>query len=245
VTRGLGRFLRRNIIALLALFLALGGTSYAAATLINGSQIKPHTIAKNRLTNKAIKQLKGNRGPRGLAGAGGPTGAKGATGPQGPGGSTLTYDANVSTNTTPTVLGTVLGDTIGATCTDPGAGGAQLTVYIKTSDGSWNIDYTYVTNNNGTVASNATKINLPAGSLNSLTPLDSRTANASSESDGHLEFVQISPPAGDMIWHETAQTFSGQTCHLSVVTFPTTISAVTGSAGSRPARPHLPMRLTP
>jgi hypothetical protein len=87
MTRGLGRFLRRNTIALLALFLALGGTSYAAATLISGSQIKPHTIAKNRLTNKAIKQLKGNRGPRGLQGSAGPTGAagaKGATGIQGP-----------------------------------------------------------------------------------------------------------------------------------------------------------------
>jgi hypothetical protein len=77
-------FLRRNTIALLALFLALGGTSYAAGTLINGSQIKPHTIAKNRLTNKAIKQLKGNRGPKGAAGAQGtrgPTGAQGVPGP--------------------------------------------------------------------------------------------------------------------------------------------------------------------
>jgi hypothetical protein len=87
MTRGLGRFLRRNTIALLAVFLALGGTSYAAATLISGSQIKPHTIAKNRLTNKAIKQLRGNRGPRGLQGAQGargPTGAQGVQGIQGP-----------------------------------------------------------------------------------------------------------------------------------------------------------------
>jgi hypothetical protein len=80
MTRGFGRFLRRNTIALLALFLALGGTSVAAATLINGSQIKPHTIAKNRLTNQAVKQLKGNRGLRGLRGL---TGAKGSTGAQG------------------------------------------------------------------------------------------------------------------------------------------------------------------
>lgn len=80
MTRGLGRFLRRNTIALLALFLALGGTSFAAATMINGSQIKPHTIAKNRLTNQAVKQLKGNRGLRGLRGL---TGAKGTTGAQG------------------------------------------------------------------------------------------------------------------------------------------------------------------
>jgi len=83
MTRGFGRFVRQNTIALLALFLALGGTSFAAAALINGSQIKPHTIAKNRLTNKAIKQLKGNRGPRGLQGPKGTTGAQGAQGVQG------------------------------------------------------------------------------------------------------------------------------------------------------------------
>jgi hypothetical protein len=81
MTRGLGRFLRQNTIALLALFVALGGTSFAAATLINGSQIKPHTIAKNRLTNRAIAQLRGNRGPAGPAG---PAGQRGPTGPQGP-----------------------------------------------------------------------------------------------------------------------------------------------------------------
>ena len=79
----LGRFARHNTIALLALFLALGGTSFAAATLINGKQIKPHTIAKNRLTNTAIKQLRGNRGPQGAQGPQGPQGPKGATGAQG------------------------------------------------------------------------------------------------------------------------------------------------------------------
>ncbi len=61
MTRGLGRSLRHNTIALLALFLALGGTSFAAASYISGKQIKPHSIPKNRLTRKAIKQLKGNR----------------------------------------------------------------------------------------------------------------------------------------------------------------------------------------
>jgi hypothetical protein len=86
MTGGLGRFLSRNAVGLLALLLALGGTSYAAATLINGSQIKPHTIAKNRLTNQAIKQLRANRGPegpRGTTGLQGAQGRRGATGPAG------------------------------------------------------------------------------------------------------------------------------------------------------------------
>jgi hypothetical protein len=72
------------VISLIALFVALGGTSYAAATLINGKLIKPHTIAKNRLTNAAIKQLKGNRGPAGPAGSAGPQGPAGPAGPAGP-----------------------------------------------------------------------------------------------------------------------------------------------------------------
>ena len=84
--RAIGRFVRQNTIALLALFFALGGTAFGAASFINGSQIKPHTIAKNRLTNGAIAELKGNRGPRGTQGAAGsrgPTGAQGAQGTQG------------------------------------------------------------------------------------------------------------------------------------------------------------------
>jgi hypothetical protein len=81
--RGIGRFARQNVIALLALFLALGGTAFGAASLINGSQIKPHTIAKNRLTNAAIAQLKGNQGPRGAQGAQGTRGATGVQGAQG------------------------------------------------------------------------------------------------------------------------------------------------------------------
>jgi hypothetical protein len=250
MTRGFGRFLRRNTIALLALFLALGGTSYAAATLINGSQIKPHTIAKNRLTNKAIKQLKGNRGPRGAQGAPGAPGAKGATGaqgPQGPGAATLTYDAAVSTNTTPTVLGTALGSTIGATCTDGGtAGNAVLTVYIKTTDGSWNIDYQYLTYDNGVESTYVNKLVVPAGTLSALTPIDSAgTAAGNTPSNHQLDFVQLGPVAGEMIWHEVTVVTPAPSCHLSVLSIPSTISGVTGSAGARPARPHLPIRLGP
>jgi len=77
------RHLRRNLVAYVALLFALSGSSYAAAALINGSQIKPHSIPRNRLTSKAIAQLKGNRGPqgaRGLQGAPGPTGARGVQG---------------------------------------------------------------------------------------------------------------------------------------------------------------------
>lgn len=93
MTRGFGRFLRQNTIALLALFLALGGTTYAASTALIGKntvaspQVVNGSLQTKDLSNKARRALKGNRGPRGLQGAQGPQGlqgARGATGPQGP-----------------------------------------------------------------------------------------------------------------------------------------------------------------
>jgi Collagen triple helix repeat (20 copies) len=66
---------RRNIVAWLALFVALSGTSLAASHYIITStkQIKP----------SALKQLRGARGPAGPSGAGGTNGATGAQGPTG------------------------------------------------------------------------------------------------------------------------------------------------------------------
>lgn len=73
-----------TIIAAVALFIAFGGGAAAYASgLINGSQIKNHSIATKKLTKKAIKQLHGARGARGPAGPTGATGATGAQGPQG------------------------------------------------------------------------------------------------------------------------------------------------------------------
>jgi len=72
-----------GVIATLALFVALGGTSVAAVSYINGKQIKPHSIPKNRLTNSAIAALHGVRGAQGIPGAQGPTGVRGPTGSRG------------------------------------------------------------------------------------------------------------------------------------------------------------------
>jgi hypothetical protein len=83
---GFGRFLRRNTIALLALFLALGGTTWAASSALIGKntvaspQVVNGSLQTKDLSAKARKALKGNRGLRGLRGL---QGAKGATGAQG------------------------------------------------------------------------------------------------------------------------------------------------------------------
>lgn len=91
---GFTRLLRRHSVALLALFLALGGTSYAARTLVGknsvgSAQVINGSLQTKDLSKKAKRALKGARGPRGAAGlrgtAGpaGPAGPAGATGPAG------------------------------------------------------------------------------------------------------------------------------------------------------------------
>ncbi len=53
MTRRFTRFLRRNTIALLALFIALGGTTYAGTALPRNS-VGPKQLRKNAVTNKKI-----------------------------------------------------------------------------------------------------------------------------------------------------------------------------------------------
>jgi hypothetical protein len=88
MTRGFGRFLRRNTIALLALFLALGGTTYAASSAfpknsVGSKQVINGSLQTVDISKKARKALKGNRGLQGLTGAKGATGAAGAQGVKG------------------------------------------------------------------------------------------------------------------------------------------------------------------
>jgi collagen triple helix repeat protein len=94
MTGGFLRFLRRNTIALLALFLALGGTTYAASTSLIGKntvaspQVVNGSLQTKDLSAKARTALKGNRGPRGLTGAPGAAGTPGAKGDKGDKGDT-------------------------------------------------------------------------------------------------------------------------------------------------------------
>jgi hypothetical protein len=71
-------------IALLALFVGLGGGAALARGLISGKQIKNHSIPAKKLTKPAINALQGRRGSRGPAGATGLQGLRGPQGLQGP-----------------------------------------------------------------------------------------------------------------------------------------------------------------
>jgi hypothetical protein len=126
--RGFGGYLRQHHLAMLALFLALGGTSVAAASWIDGAKIKPNSIPKNRLTRSAIAELRGAKGPRGIAGPAGPQGPRGATGAPGPAGAAGAQGAPGLRGATGPAGGLASTDAIeGTACTtSDGAGTASV-----------------------------------------------------------------------------------------------------------------------
>ena len=75
-----------TVLSVIALFVSLGGVSYAAAT-IGSSQIKNNAVASKDIKNNTIRSkdiysgtraaLKGTRGPAGAAGKVGPAGPAG------------------------------------------------------------------------------------------------------------------------------------------------------------------------
>jgi hypothetical protein len=71
------------VLALLALFVALGGTGYAASNATS-SRRHHHRILRGHRGPPGPPGPPGHVGPAGPRGARGPTGPRGATGPQGP-----------------------------------------------------------------------------------------------------------------------------------------------------------------
>jgi len=97
----LSRHVRHNVVGYLALFAALGGTSYAAVQLPTGSvgtpqlrnaavtaaKVKAHSLLASDFAGGQLRPgPQGVRGPAGATGAVGSQGAPGPTGPQGPAG---------------------------------------------------------------------------------------------------------------------------------------------------------------
>lgn len=76
-----------NVVACLALFIALGGASYAALKLpkesVGTEQLKKAAVTPEKLSDKAKQAMTGPRGAQGETGAQGAQGANGPAGPQG------------------------------------------------------------------------------------------------------------------------------------------------------------------
>lgn len=83
------------VIALIALFVALGGTTYAVTGLprnsVGTAQLKNRAVTRKKLNKKTIAALKGERGPRGLTGSPGSRGPQGVQGIAGKNGTAVAY----------------------------------------------------------------------------------------------------------------------------------------------------------
>jgi hypothetical protein len=110
------------VISVIALFVALGGTSYAVTQLPRNS-VGTEQLSKNAVTSQKIKDgtiatadlaaatraaLTGATGATGATGPAGPTGPAGATGPMGAPGTASGFAAKTSTDALSTSFQTVL-----------------------------------------------------------------------------------------------------------------------------------------
>jgi hypothetical protein len=102
----IGTHLRGHFVAYLALFFALGGTSFAAVNAlpknsVGSPQIKNGSIQKLDISKKTVSALRGLRGPRGLQGIQGIQGIQGVKGDTGGVGPTFGATAATGSGTTP------------------------------------------------------------------------------------------------------------------------------------------------
>lgn len=236
------------VVALVALFVALGGGAYAALKLpansVGAAQLKNSAVTPTKLSPAAKTALstpgpkgdtgatgpqgpRGDAGPRGDSGAKGDTGPRGDTGPKGdpgsagPGATILNYDEAASATPTPKTIGTVLGVTFSAECSIPGPGEAETKVSVLPEGGSLRWDVGTELTDNGVNTVRSTSTNAPAGSVLTPTLIAVATANSGgSQSDHQSEVVELAPQRGYLNLHTTASTqSSAQTCHVSVMAF--------------------------
>jgi hypothetical protein len=94
-------YVRRHHVGVIALFIALGGTSYAAVKLpansVGSKQIKTNAVRSAEVKNKSLKPEDFAAGTL-LQGPSGPRGATGPAGPRGPQGPPFVPDIFVDSN---------------------------------------------------------------------------------------------------------------------------------------------------
>src|SRR4051794_31831243 len=134
-----------NVVATIAVFVALGGGAYAATKLaahsVGTKQLKNKAVTPPKLAKKTIKLLKGKKGARGPVGAQGAIGAQGPTGGQGPTGAAGVAPGFVSTKG---VMKLSVGDSktvwehgplkITGTCEDTGGGKIKMTLSASSTE---------------------------------------------------------------------------------------------------------------
>lgn len=155
-----------NVVACLALFVALGGVSYAALQLpknsVGSKQLKKKAVTPAKLSPAAKQTLIGSTGPAG------PQGKEGPPGPQGPGAVTI----NVSAPEAQTVAATFNGIQVKTICQP-----TSVQIALQTSG------------NTGTLQASGTSNNYNAGE--DVVPVDVSGASGTSV-NGAVNPYQVS-----------------------------------------------------
>lgn len=174
------------VISLVALFVALGGTTYAATSLprnsVGTAQLKRGAVTKTKINKKTIAGLKGMRGPTGLTGPPGPKGSPGGAGQLGPTSGTSAG----SVQYVPTVNGAFTPFGSGGTVTLPAPG--KVLVEIS---GSYLIGCTAAGSCSGTVAAFVNGNAVP-GAWENL----NAAANGEDLADLAVSGIAVNVPAG-------------------------------------------------
>ncbi|MEI2703062.1 MAG: hypothetical protein V9E83_11760 [Baekduia sp.] len=147
--------LKHNAIAYTALFVALGGTSYAAVKLpknsVGATEIKAGAVASSEIKDRSIKTtdlaaktraaLKGQQGAAGASGAAGAAGAAGEKGDKGEKGDTGATGATGPAGPVDVVQRALTGEPISTSFNAVGA--------LPLPEGSWLVTASVVVDNNG------------------------------------------------------------------------------------------------
>lgn len=130
--RTLGSYIRRHHLALVALFFALGGASYAAATkLLPRNSVGTRQVIDRSLLANDFKRGQLKPGPRGQ------TGPRGFPGPQGPAGEGAFASSALATSVHPTAACTnVLAVTLSVPDTGTVVLDARATVLLQHTSGT-------------------------------------------------------------------------------------------------------------
>jgi hypothetical protein len=200
------------VVAVVALFVALGGTTYAATSLPKNSvgteQLKKNAVTGTKIKNGAVTEQKISKATVAALKAGS--------------GSILTFDATATASPSPKTLGTALGDTWAAECVLD-SGHADIRVFLKTSDGSWRWEIGQEIGGSGAPAVNAFESNIAPGYL-SVSTLVGQDNGATAPSDYELDDqgVQLAPVAGYLSLHISVldTTAPAHTCHMTIDAIP-------------------------
>ena len=176
-----GRLTFANTISMVALFVALGGASYAAVSLPRGSvgtkQLRDRSVDASKIAlggvrkhslSPWIRDQLARRGAQGPPGRTGATGARGETGPRGPGAVPVRYSQAASETPNPQTVFEIEGLAFSASCDQ----------------------------NGGTITANFAARSAEAATLNETVTVDSGSDPSNS---GPVDFtgnLQIDLPAG-------------------------------------------------